>query len=55
MRSEEIVDKATGKFKGKFETYAVYGAICRVGESDDSNSLAEADEGVVSDPSLQNT
>lgn len=46
VQTQEMVDKATGKSKGKFKTYAICGAICRVGESDASYSLAEAD-GVV--------
>ncbi|XP_039336409.1 small ribosomal subunit protein eS21-like [Saimiri boliviensis] len=29
------VDKVTGRFNGQFKTYAICGAICRTGESDD--------------------
>ncbi|KAL1786111.1 40S ribosomal protein S21 [Sigmodon hispidus] len=42
------VDKVTGWFNGHCETYAIYGAICRMGKSDDSTlQLAKAD-GIVS-------
>uniref|UniRef100_A0A8C6QYZ1 40S ribosomal protein S21 n=1 Tax=Nannospalax galili TaxID=1026970 RepID=A0A8C6QYZ1_NANGA len=38
------VDKVTGKFNGQFKTYAICGAIRRMGESDDSTlRLAKAD------------
>ncbi|XP_035307392.1 40S ribosomal protein S21-like [Cricetulus griseus] len=30
------VDRCTGRFNGQFKTYAIYGAIRRMGESDDS-------------------
>ncbi|CAB1434960.1 unnamed protein product [Pleuronectes platessa] len=30
------VDKVTGRFNGQFKTYAICGAIRRMGESDDS-------------------
>uniref|UniRef100_A0A8C8FLC3 Small ribosomal subunit protein eS21 n=1 Tax=Oncorhynchus tshawytscha TaxID=74940 RepID=A0A8C8FLC3_ONCTS len=30
------VDKATGRFNGQFKTYAICGAIRRMGEADDS-------------------
>uniref|UniRef100_A0A667H431 40S ribosomal protein S21 n=1 Tax=Lynx canadensis TaxID=61383 RepID=A0A667H431_LYNCA len=29
-------EKVTGRFNGQFKTCAIYGAICRMGESDDS-------------------
>uniref|UniRef100_A0A8C9JSD1 40S ribosomal protein S21 n=1 Tax=Panthera tigris altaica TaxID=74533 RepID=A0A8C9JSD1_PANTA len=42
------VDKVTGRFNGQFKTYAICGAIRRMGESDDSIlRLAKAD-GIVS-------
>ncbi|KAL1789024.1 40S ribosomal protein S21, partial [Sigmodon hispidus] len=42
------LDKVTGWFNGHFETYAICGAIRRMGESDDSIlRLAKAD-GIVS-------
>ncbi|XP_053461997.1 40S ribosomal protein S21-like [Nycticebus coucang] len=42
------VDKVTGRFNGQFKTYAICGAIRRIGESDDSIlRLAKAD-GIVS-------
>ncbi|OBS72933.1 hypothetical protein A6R68_12503, partial [Neotoma lepida] len=42
------VDRATGRFNGTFKTYAICGAIRRMGESDDSIlRLAKAD-GIVS-------
>ncbi|XP_034881244.1 40S ribosomal protein S21-like [Mirounga leonina] len=42
------VDKVTGRFNGQFKTYAICGAILRMGESDDSIlRLAKAD-GIVS-------
>ncbi|XP_038175156.1 40S ribosomal protein S21-like [Arvicola amphibius] len=42
------VDRVTGWFNGQFKTYAICGAICRMGESDDSIlRLAKAD-GIVS-------
>ncbi|XP_061758563.1 small ribosomal subunit protein eS21 isoform X2 [Nerophis ophidion] len=41
------VDKVTGRFNGQFKTYAICGAIRRMGEADDSIlRLAKAD-GVV--------
>ena len=30
------VDKVTGRLNGKFKTYAIFGAVRRMGESDDS-------------------
>ncbi|XP_057618828.1 40S ribosomal protein S21-like [Chionomys nivalis] len=30
------VDRVTGRFNGQFKTYAICGAIRRMGESDDS-------------------
>ncbi|CAO2577344.1 40S ribosomal protein S21 [Lemmus lemmus] len=42
------VDRVTGRFNGQFKTYAICGAIRRMGESDDSIlRLAKAD-GIVS-------
>nr|XP_055161220.1 40S ribosomal protein S21-like [Nyctereutes procyonoides] len=42
------VDKVTGRFNGQFKTYAICGAIRRMGESDDSILwLAKAD-GIIS-------
>ncbi|XP_053421368.1 40S ribosomal protein S21-like [Nycticebus coucang] len=42
------LDKVTGRFNGQFKTYAICGAIRRMGESDDSIlRLAKAD-GIVS-------
>ena len=41
-------DKVTGRFNGQFKTYAICGAVRRMGESDDSIlRLAKAD-GIVS-------
>ncbi|XP_055968163.1 40S ribosomal protein S21-like [Sorex fumeus] len=38
------VDKVIGRFNGQFKTYAICGAICRMGESEDSIfCLARAD------------
>nr|ALS04937.1 40S ribosomal protein S21 [Pseudodiaptomus poplesia] len=38
------VDEATGRMTGNFKTYAICGAIRRMGESDDSiNRLAKKD------------
>ncbi|CAH7451293.1 40S ribosomal protein S21 [Phodopus roborovskii] len=42
------VDRCTGRFNGLFKTYAICGAVCRMGKSDDSIlQLAKAD-GIVS-------
>lgn len=39
------VDKVTGRFNGQFKTFAICGAICRMGMSDDSIlQLAKADD-----------
>ncbi|XP_040600900.1 40S ribosomal protein S21-like [Mesocricetus auratus] len=42
------VDRCTGRFNGQFKTYAVYGAICRMGESDDSILQLAKAGGIVS-------
>ncbi|XP_019483231.1 PREDICTED: 40S ribosomal protein S21 [Hipposideros armiger] len=43
------VDKVTGRFKVQFKTYAICGAIRRMGESDDSiPGLAKTVVGIVS-------
>ncbi|KAL1778528.1 40S ribosomal protein S21 [Sigmodon hispidus] len=42
------IDKATGRFNGHFETYAICGAIRRMGESDDSILLLAKVDGIVS-------
>uniref|UniRef100_A0A3P9K736 40S ribosomal protein S21 n=1 Tax=Oryzias latipes TaxID=8090 RepID=A0A3P9K736_ORYLA len=36
VRPAKMVDKVTGRFNGQFKTYAICGAIRRMGESDDS-------------------
>ncbi|RXM94058.1 CDK5 and ABL1 enzyme substrate 2 [Acipenser ruthenus] len=47
------VDKVTGRFNGQFKTYAICGAIRRMGESDDSIlRLAREDSIVSNDPKL---
>ncbi|XP_035582261.1 40S ribosomal protein S21-like [Zalophus californianus] len=42
------VDKVTGRFNGQFKTYAICGAIRRVGESEDSILLLAKADGIVS-------
>ncbi|XP_036615163.1 40S ribosomal protein S21-like [Trichosurus vulpecula] len=42
------VDKVTGRFNGQFKTYEICGAICRMGESDDSILLLAKNDGIVS-------
>ncbi|XP_063064915.1 small ribosomal subunit protein eS21 [Engraulis encrasicolus] len=42
------VDKATGRFNGQFKTYAICGAIRRMGEADDSLLRLAKTDGVVS-------
>ncbi|XP_043854696.1 40S ribosomal protein S21-like [Dromiciops gliroides] len=42
------VDKVTGRFNGQFKTYAISGAICRRGESDDSILWLAKNDDVVS-------
>ena len=42
------VDKVTGRFNGQFKTYAICGAICRMGESDDSILRLAKAESIVS-------
>nr|XP_049617733.1 uncharacterized protein LOC125992668 [Syngnathus scovelli] len=41
------VDKVTGRFNGQFKTYAICGAIRRMGESDDSILRLAKNDGVV--------
>ncbi|KAF0036014.1 hypothetical protein F2P81_011326 [Scophthalmus maximus] len=41
------VDKVTGRFNGQFKTYAICGAIRRMGESDDSILRLARDDTVV--------
>ena len=45
LYGQQTVDRMTGKFKSKFKTYAICGAICRVGESDDSISPTNRERG----------
>uniref|UniRef100_A0A7N5JZ85 40S ribosomal protein S21 n=1 Tax=Ailuropoda melanoleuca TaxID=9646 RepID=A0A7N5JZ85_AILME len=42
------VDKVTGRFIGQFKTYTICGAICRMGESDDSILRLAKPDGIVS-------
>ncbi|XP_040599634.1 40S ribosomal protein S21-like [Mesocricetus auratus] len=42
------VDRGTGQFNGQFKTYAICGAIHRMGESDDSILLLTKADGIVS-------
>ena len=42
------VDKVTGRFNGQFKTYTICGAICRMGESDDSILRLAKAESIVS-------
>ncbi|KAM4691667.1 small ribosomal subunit protein eS21 isoform 1-T1 [Rhinophrynus dorsalis] len=42
------LDKVTGRFIGQFKTYAISGAIRRMGESDDSILRLAKNDGVVS-------
>ncbi|XP_062396345.1 small ribosomal subunit protein eS21 [Sardina pilchardus] len=42
------VDKVTGRFNGQFKTYAICGAIRRMGEADDSLLRLAKTDGVVS-------
>ncbi|XP_004713268.1 40S ribosomal protein S21-like [Echinops telfairi] len=42
------VDKVTGRFNGQFKTYAICGAIRRMGESDDSVLRLDKVDGIVS-------
>uniref|UniRef100_A0A4X2LGZ0 Small ribosomal subunit protein eS21 n=1 Tax=Vombatus ursinus TaxID=29139 RepID=A0A4X2LGZ0_VOMUR len=42
------VDKVTGRFNGQFKTYAICGAIRRMGESDDSILRLAKNDGIVS-------
>ncbi|XP_062060436.1 small ribosomal subunit protein eS21 [Lepus europaeus] len=42
------VDKVTGRFNGQFKTYAICGAIRRMGESDDSILRLAKCDGIVS-------
>ncbi|MEJ1280763.1 tetratricopeptide repeat domain 26 [Cricetulus griseus] len=42
------VDRCTGRFNGQFKTYAICGAIRRMGESDDSILLLAKADGIVS-------
>ncbi|XP_049580621.1 small ribosomal subunit protein eS21-like isoform X1 [Syngnathus scovelli] len=41
------VDNVTGRFNGQFKTYAICGAIRRMGESDDSILRLAKNDGVV--------
>ncbi|XP_044240364.1 40S ribosomal protein S21-like [Ursus arctos] len=41
-------DKVTGRFIGQFKTYALCGAISRMGESDDSILRPAKPDGIVS-------
>ncbi|XP_075624754.1 small ribosomal subunit protein eS21 isoform X1 [Balearica regulorum gibbericeps] len=42
------VDKVTGRVNGQFKTYAICGAIRRMGESDDSILRLAKNDGIVS-------
>ncbi|KAM4851452.1 small ribosomal subunit protein eS21-like [Thomomys bottae] len=42
------VNKATGRFNGQFKTYAIGGAICRMGKSGDSILRLAKGDGSVS-------
>ncbi|XP_043859379.1 40S ribosomal protein S21-like [Dromiciops gliroides] len=42
------VDKVTCRFNGQFKTYAICGAIIRMGESDDSILQLAKNDGIVS-------
>merc|ERR1712183_990611 len=42
------VDKATGRFNGQSKTYAICGAIRRMGEADDSLLRLAKTDGIVS-------
>uniref|UniRef100_A0A452GW52 40S ribosomal protein S21 n=1 Tax=Gopherus agassizii TaxID=38772 RepID=A0A452GW52_9SAUR len=42
------VDKVTGRVNGQFKTYAICGAIRRMGESDDSILRLAKHDGIVS-------
>ncbi|XP_036624009.1 40S ribosomal protein S21-like [Trichosurus vulpecula] len=42
------VDKVTGRFNGQFKTYAICGAIRRMGGSDDSILRLAKNDGIVS-------
>ena len=39
------VDRVTSRFNGQFKTYAICGAICRMGESDDYVLRLAKDDG----------
>uniref|UniRef100_A0A8C6S5K9 40S ribosomal protein S21 n=1 Tax=Neogobius melanostomus TaxID=47308 RepID=A0A8C6S5K9_9GOBI len=41
------VDKVTGRFNGQFKTYAICGAIRRMGESDDSILRLSKTDGII--------
>uniref|UniRef100_A0A8C3T7N0 40S ribosomal protein S21 n=1 Tax=Chelydra serpentina TaxID=8475 RepID=A0A8C3T7N0_CHESE len=43
-----LVDKVTGRVNGQFKTYAICGAIRRMGESDDSILRLAKNDGIVS-------
>nr|XP_020839868.1 40S ribosomal protein S21-like [Phascolarctos cinereus] len=42
------VDKVTGRFSSQFKTYAICGAICRMGESDNSVLWLAKNDDIVS-------
>ncbi|CAD7672835.1 unnamed protein product [Nyctereutes procyonoides] len=41
-------DQVTGRFHQQFKTYTVCGALCRMGESDDSILLLAKADGILS-------